>query len=291
MLIVPEFSVTAPPELRGVATRIERLDRTQFADVMRLVGLREPGRRIDIILAPEGSELARSVPSWIVGFADGAASTIVLFPSRTPSYPYDSLDDVLRHEVAHVLIARAAPDVEIPRWFHEGLAMAVERRWGLADDTRVAVAAFASAPVSQLDREFGHSAGTAARAYGLSGAFVRDLLSRYGTAFPAALLARLSSGATFEQAFVASTGASLAQAEHAFWRNRWWYQVVPFITSSLVIWTGIILLSVWAMKRRASHRAALRRQWDEEELSAEESARETRLNSPDECADPAANPR
>src|SRR5688572_13295155 len=192
---MPELVVTGPPELRWVATRIERTDRAQFDDVMRLVGLREPGPRIDIILAPEDSELARGTPSWIVGFADGGAATIVLFPSRSPSYPYDSLDDVLRHEIAHVLIARAAPDAAIPRWFHEGLAMAVERRWGIADDTRVAMAAFGTGNVADLDGEFQRSAARAARAYGVSGAFVRDLLGRYGTDFPALPLARRSTGA------------------------------------------------------------------------------------------------
>ena len=289
-LPVPELSVTSPPEWRGLARRIERTDPTQFADVLRLVGLREAGPPIAIVLAAEASELARTTPSWIVGFADGGAGTIVLFPARSPSYPYDSLDDVLRHEVAHVLIARAAPNADIPRWFHEGLAMAVERRWGLSDHTRVAIAAFGGERVSQLDREFTHSAGSAARAYGLSGAFVRDSLGRYGVNFPAALLARLGSGETFEQAFVASTGATLGDAERAFWRSRWWYQVVPFITSSLVIWSGIILLSVWAMKRRAAHRADLRRRWDEEEVSEAERARETAARSRPESSEPEATP-
>ena len=288
-VLMPELVVTGPPELRWVATRIERTDPAQFDDVMRLVGLREPGPRIDIMLAAEDSDLARRTPSWIVGYADGAASTIVLFPSRSPSYPYDSLDDVLRHEIAHVLVARAAPEADIPRWFHEGLAMAVERRWGFADDTRVAMAAFGGGDIADLDVEFGRSAASAARAYGVSGAFVRDLLGRYGTEFPALLLDRLETGDTFEQAFLASTGAPLGEAEHAFWRSRWIYQLVPFITSSLVIWSGIILLSVWAMKRRAAHRAELRRRWAEDEINAAESATETHPRNPDEWSDPAAS--
>ena len=287
--MVPELAVVAPPELRAIATRIERIDRTQFDDVMRLVGLRDAGPRIDIILAAEDSALARETPKWIAGFADGAQSTIVLFPSRSPSYPYDSLDDVLRHEVAHVLIARAAPGAQIPRWFHEGLAMAVERRWGFADHTRVAVAALGTDSVSQLDLEFVSGAASAARAYGLSGAFVRDLLSRYGTEFPATLLARLGTGVSFDEAFVASTGVTLTDAERAFWRSRWVYQIVPFVTSSVVIWGGIVLLSVWAMKRRAVHRATLRRRWDEEDVTAVESAKETHPSSPDEWSGPAAN--
>ena len=290
-VLMPELVVTGPPELRWAATRIERTDRAQFDDVMRLVGLREPGPRIDIVLAPEDSDLARRTPSWIVGFADGAAGTIVLFPSRSPSYPYDSLDDVLRHEIAHVLVARAAPEAQIPRWFHEGLAMAVERRWGFADDTRVAMVAFGGGDISQLDVDFGRNATSAARAYGVSGAFVRDLLGRYGTEFPALLLARLSMGATFDQAFLASTGATVLDAERAFWRSRWVYQLVPFITSTLVIWSGIILLSVWAMRRRAAHRAELRRRWDEDEINAAGSATETRPSNPDEWSDPAASSR
>src|SRR4029077_5989874 len=79
---------------------------------------------------------ARQVPRSTAGFAVSEDNLVVLFPSRSPTYPQDSLEDVLHHEVAHVLIARAAGGRPVPRWFHEGLAMAAERTWGLEDEAR-----------------------------------------------------------------------------------------------------------------------------------------------------------
>ena len=93
-----------------------------------------------VVLAEDGSEWARQVPPWAAGFAIGEAGLVVLFPSRSPLYPHDTLEDVLRHEVAHVLISRAAAGHPVPRWFHEGLAVAVERPWDLEDRTRLASA-------------------------------------------------------------------------------------------------------------------------------------------------------
>ena len=73
-----------------------------------------------MVLAPEESDVAKSTPPWIAGFARGADGLIVLFPARSPSYPYDSLEDVLRHEIAHVLIARAAGERSVPALVQRG---------------------------------------------------------------------------------------------------------------------------------------------------------------------------
>jgi hypothetical protein len=59
------------------------------------------------VLATESSDWARGVSPWIAGFAVGS-DLVVLFPARSPSYPDNTLEDVLRHEVTHVLIWRAA---------------------------------------------------------------------------------------------------------------------------------------------------------------------------------------
>ncbi len=234
---------------------------------MRLVGLRHAGPPINVILVAEQTDLARETPAWIAGFAQTGSSTIVLFPARTPSYPHDSMEALLQHEVAHILIARAAGGRAVPRWFHEGLALAAERTSRFTDQTRLAIAVVSSRhSMRAIDAEFDSSSGAAARAYAVSGAFVRDLLSRYGSQMPARLLGRLSEDDTFDAAFVAATGATLDDAERAFWRDSWWYQVIPFATSSLVIWIGIMFLALLAVRRRAERRAALRALWEETSL-------------------------
>ena len=75
---------------------------------MQLLHITDPGPAIRVVLASETSDWARQVPSSTAGFAVAEDNLVVLFPSRSPRYPQDSLEDVLHHEVAHVLIDRAA---------------------------------------------------------------------------------------------------------------------------------------------------------------------------------------
>jgi hypothetical protein len=264
----PELSIVAPPALVPFARGLERLDLQKLATVMQVVGLTDPGPPITVMLVAEHEELARRTPAWVAGLADSRAGVIVIFPSRTPPYPYDSMEALLHHEVAHVLIGRAAPGAEIPRWFHEGLAMGLERTWGLRDRSELALAIVGGRrSIATLDADFNGSATSAARAYGVAGAFVRDLVSRHGREFPSRILAALKSGASFNDAFSGVTATSLAEAERRFWRDSWWYRVVPLLTSSFALWLGVVALAVVARRRRAARRRALREKWDAEEQS------------------------
>ena len=281
----PELTIVAPPGLEPAATGLERLDTGKLLTVMQLLGLDEAGPPITVVLTPEDSPVARATPSWVAGFADGGRGVIVIFPSRTPPYPYDSMEALLHHEVAHVLIARAAPAAEIPRWFHEGLAMALERTWGIRDRSELALAVIGGRrSVAALDADFRGGASSAARAYGVSGAFVRDLMSRHGPGFPARLLASLAAGLPFDAAFSGATAMSLAEAERVFWRESWWYRVVPWLTSSFAIWMGIVALAMVARRRRAARRRALRERWEAEERERELSGESDAVSPVDESA-------
>lgn len=248
--------------------RIEQFDRTRLLGVMRLVGLDEAGPPIRVILAPARSDLARSTPRWIGGFAVASAETLVLFPGRAPSYPHNSLDALLQHEVAHILIGRAAQGRYVPRWFNEGLAMAAERTWALEDTTRLAweVVWGGRVPVAELDPLFEGDRRATARAYALSSAFVRDLLQTYGPASAGRILSHVARGRTFEAAFYAATGDPLGVAQDAFWMDqRLWERWIPWLTQPFTLWTTVTFLALYAIWIHRRKRAAQRRKWDEEE--------------------------
>jgi hypothetical protein len=262
----PELSIVAPPAFTPIAKRIERLDRGKLISLMRAVGLDEAGPPITVMLVAEDEPLARRTRDWVAGLADSGSGVIAIFPSRTPPYPYDSVEALLHHEVAHILIGRAAPGAAIPRWFHEGLAMGLERTWGLRDRSQLALAVIGGRrSMAALDADFDGGAASAARAYGVAGAFVHDLIGRHGPEFPSRVLAALAAGATFDEAFGQVTAMSLAEAERRFWRDSWWYGVVPLLTSSLALWIAVVVLAVVARRRRAVRRRALRERWDAEE--------------------------
>jgi hypothetical protein len=265
---VPRLEVEAPPELTALAERIHDQDPRRLEATMELLGLTQPGPPIRVILAAEDSPVAQSTPAWVSGFAYGNLGVVVLFPYRTPAYPDTSFDELLFHELSHVLTARAAAGHSIPRWFNEGLAMYIGRSWNLEDRSRMTWALLVDRRVSlaALDQSFAGDRGEMRRAYAVSGAFVRDLYHRFGPKVGAQILTDIALGFPFEEAFYRRTGIDFARAEERFWHSHSiWYRWVPVLTSSATLWIAITILSLFAVKRRRERTAAIKRQWEEEE--------------------------
>ena len=271
---LPELRVEAPPELAGLAETVRRFDPERLRPAMRLVGLEDPGPPIRVVLAPEKSPTALSTPPWVSGFAAAGSAgepLVVLLPERVPRYPDGNLAELLQHEVAHVLITRAAGGRPVPRWFHEGLAMAASRGAGLEDRTRVALAVLVdgSLPLRSLDRAFAAGPPATHKAYALSRDFVETLLRRYGEEVGARILAGIASDQPFEAAFAAATGDDLETVETSYWRRRtFWNRWVPVLSSSAVLWIAITMLALLAFRRRRQRDEARRAQWDQEEAIA-----------------------
>lgn len=267
----PELHITAPDELAADRVRVEAYDPARLAGIVSLVGLDDPGGPIEVVLARETSEAARQAGPDVAAYALGRAGLVVIFPARSPVYPDDSIDDVLRHEVAHVLIDRAVGSRPVPRWYHEGLAMAAEHEIGIEDRTRLVLELALSRRVDlpELNRLFESDRRSRARAYTLAGAFVRDLLARHGRALPARLHHAMSAGARFDDAFREAAGVPLPVAADTFWREqRLWTTWLPFLTSTTALWMVVTVLALWAIRRRRAQRARLRALWDEEAAEA-----------------------
>jgi hypothetical protein len=266
----PQVRIAAPVEFSAVKARLESADSNLLADVAELVGLENPGPVIQVVLANESSPLAERTAPWIAGFALGSSGEVVIFPARSPSYPHYSLEDVLRHEVAHVLIARAAGGEPVPRWFNEGLAMAAERSWGLADQTRVLyqLVLGRAASFSEIDSLFAaDNKNDLDRAYALSGAIVRRLIQQFGGTVASAMLARMrSNDVPFERAFADVSGMTISQAESEFWdAQRVWTTWVPILTSSTAVWMLVTVIAIVAILKRRRKDAEMKNRWDKED--------------------------
>lgn len=244
---------------------------------MTLLGLREAGDPIRLVLVPEASSAARSTPTWIAGYAFSADGIAILFPERTPTYPDSTFEELVLHEVGHILVARASASRPLPRWFNEGLALFIGRPWRLEDRSRLTWALLSGRQVdlSRLEPYFHSDRVAAGHAYALAGAFVQDLVRRRGGESIARILAGVGAGASFEEAFRRAVGVDLARAETSFWgRHTFWYRWIPILTSSLTLWLGVTALALVAFRRRRARDAALRALWEEEErrLAASEPA-------------------
>src|SRR5437773_7135126 len=174
----PKLEIEAPTELDPVRNRLQSIPPGRFADIAEFLGLIAPGSVIQVKLATETSDVARAVAPWISGFAAGESNLVVMFPARSPGYPDNTLEDVLRHEVAHVLIWRAAAGRPIPRWFNEGVAMAVERDRQFQDETQLLyqLVTGGRTDMDAVDRLFSGTQSDQIRAYALAGAFAHEIV-------------------------------------------------------------------------------------------------------------------
>ena len=225
------MAIEAPESLRAVVGRIQGLDAGRLQAVMRLVGLRDPGNRIRVVLVPEESRIARDTAPWVAAFADAPHDLIVLFPDRIGSYPHDSLEVVLHHEVAHILTARAAGGGRLPRWFDEGLASVAERTWGIGNRSRFLWATVVAGrpTVTALEGLFYSDARGAARAYIISHAIVRDVIRRHGAPVVPRILSGVAAGKTFDLAFIDATGTTVRGATRLFWRSSGGWEEVDHV--------------------------------------------------------------
>ncbi len=266
------------PELRfenpdGTASGLPiAVDREHVQRLVKLTRLTDPGGPIPIVIVPERSDIASAVPSWIAGVAYSDKSTVLLFPARSPRYPHDSLADVLHHEIAHVLIYRAARGNDVPRWFNEGLASVSERVWNAEDRRQLAWALATGSRIrmSEVNDAFGAGPGRVEAAYALGSAFVRKLIDEHGIDAPAAILAGIADGLPFDRAFERATGVRFAVAERNFSQDvTSWERWIPLVTSPFVLWSATTLLAIYALIAFRVRRAEKRRRWDEEERQAD----------------------
>jgi hypothetical protein len=264
----PDLTVATPVSLAPVAERVRRLDRQQLAEALARAGLTIPPQ-IHITLIAQEDPRARATPVWIVGLASGGRD-IVVFPERIGAYPYDSLESVIWHEVVHLALSAQAGDQSLPRWFHEGVAMSVERGWGLTSQGQLLLAAGGSAGLADLERLFNSEAQPeTATAYLLAAALVSDLRQRHGAAVPGAIVDRVARGVGFAEAFALETGETPNESAARTWQiYRRWTSWIPVATSAFSLWIGILLLALAAFLATLRKRWRRRRQWDQENMGA-----------------------
>ena len=233
--------------------------------------------RFRMILLPPGvprdSGLARldqAAPPWAAGYYLPALRVGAIRIAEANRYPYGTLESVLAHETAHVILHDAAGD-RLPRWFDEGVATLQGRRWTLED-----VLVYSSSlltndlpPLDSLDASFQASAGEARLAYAASFAFVAWNVRRHGPGWIPALL-RATRDAPFPEAWAAVTGGgTLAQAERSWRRGSLFrYRWIPVLTASSTLWLVVALLALAGGVRRRGRARAERARWPEFEAVA-----------------------
>jgi hypothetical protein len=252
-----------PASPAALASRIAAIDLTRLGAELADSGLELPPR-LEVALISNADERVRALPPWIVGLAL-EPTQVVIFHERVLPYPYDSLESVFRHEVTHLALSARANDRPLPRWFHEGVAMSVDRGWDTGGRLRLLIEMTGNPATADVARLFAsESQPDTAQAYGLSAALVADIERRHGQAAPARIAGRVALGVPFPTAFEQETGETPDQAAGRAWRAyRRWTIWVSAITSDAAIWGVIVALAILGSVVQARRRSRRRARWDE----------------------------
>jgi hypothetical protein len=264
-----DLTIAAPSALSATADRIRRVDRRQLASDLADAGLTMPSR-IRVSLVSEDDAAADKAPRWIVGLASGTEE-IVIFPTRVGPYPYDSLEAVLRHEIVHLALTAGAGGRPLPRWFHEGVAVAVGGGWGLSNDLRLLFGSSDDDGISVLTRLFESDTQLAnAQAYRMAAVVIADVRRRHGSGTPGAIAAHVASGVPFARAFELEVKDTPDATAARVWADyRRWNAWLPVVTGGSALWVGIMVLAFVAFVARRRKRSRRRKQWDETDFAGE----------------------
>ena len=261
-----DVTVRAPASLAVVAERVRMMEWPPLEDALVRAGL-EPPSHVRVTLVAEDDPDARATPSWIVGQAFGSLD-VVVFPGRVGAYPYNSLESVLWHEVVHLALSVQARGQPLPRWFHEGVAMSVERGWGFTSQARLGLAVAGepglvrSQPPVRLERPAGNRPRLSSRI---------DPDCRFAAA-PWRRRARSGcspglAGHPVSRAFEQLTGETQEAAAARVWRlYRGWTSWIPVVTGASALWIAILGLAVAAFVVSRGRRRRRRDLWDKEEI-------------------------
>lgn len=239
------------------------------------------GGPVEIWLAATADDFRALQPGAAPPWADGTAyprlGAIFLRHPDLRGGMARPLEQVLDHELVHVLLGRAfAPDTP-PAWLQEGVAQVLAGEAGPTLTERLSRGMLQGPiPLTDLEDGFPRGPGRADLAYAESADFVQWLQVEHGADALPALVAQVRQGAGLSQAVHAVTGADLASVQEAWlarlvrttpvWTSPQQFEAFLFGGAALAA-----LLAGWVRRRRIQQRLAT---WRRDDATLDRLARE-----------------
>ncbi len=250
------------------------------------------GAPMDVVVAPDEAQFQALQPGQTPDWADGTAwpddGDIFLHSPSVRRGTAPKLEQVLDHEIVHILVGRAFGGRPVPRWLQEGLAQFYAGELGpqVAETLTRASGTGRLLPLRRISAGFPADPLGAQLAYAETADFTAFLAERAGGGEKAdvvlrKLLAAGQRGATLSDAVYAATGQELPLVE-AQWQARWsspWIRFSGLAESGIPALFAATLLAYGAWRRRRRYHAGLARleaQEHEEELRRQWRAQQRR---------------
>lgn len=263
--------VHAHPDDVKVARRLSRHAETAVPRLAEALGV-PPGATIDVFVAPTQDRFMAMQPGKPPEWADGTAwPTRGLIYLRTPRLrpgTDEPLEQVLDHELVHIILGRAFAPRPVPHWLQEGAAQLLARQYTPELTERLAMGQLGDSLFSleSLTRSFPSDPVRARLAYAQSADLIAHLQNEYGEeALPTITLA-LAQGAEVDEAFFQATGKDAIALDQE-WRSRissspMW--LGPLVADTTLLGGAAVMLIFGGIAHRRRRRRILAR-WEEEE--------------------------
>jgi len=213
-------------------------------------------------------------PGWADATAYPAYGAVFL---RNPSIRGGQarpIEQVLEHELVHVLLGRVFSPRRVPHWLQEGLAQVHSGEAGPDLPARIAQGAFGRGTLSltSLSQGFPSDARRADLAYAQSADLILWLEETYGRSTVRRLIRQMAAGRSVEGALHDLTGKNMLELDAA-WRARlapstWRFTDPVQWETGLFAGVGLLLGVVGWRRRRAFKQRLVRWREDEFQLRA-----------------------
>ncbi len=265
----PWLRVHAAPADQRAADRLVTAGSRQIPELSARLGL-PAGGPVEVYLAPTAAAFRSMQPGSPPDWADGTAwprqGLVFLRSPAIRSGTAEPLEQVLLHELAHILVGRAFGGEQPPRWLQEGVALHVAGEMG-PDRTALLMRQFPSALIrfEALAEGFPDDPLTAQLAYAQSGDLIGMIAAEHGEAAIGRLVRELAAGEPMPVALRRVTGESPVTLEER-WRARWTdpWQKIPS-TAELLLYMGGIGAMGAAAWRTVERRRRIFARWEQEE--------------------------
>ena len=231
---------------------------------VRIQIARTPGEMATF--APAGAPY----PEYAAGVAYPEIGLVLL--TLVPVHPNAShdLNEIFRHELAHVALEDAVRGNRVPRWFNEGFAVLASGETSIVRLQTLWTATLADNLLSlrQMDRTFPSDESDASIAYAQAVDVVRYLVRQQEYHRFRSLIAHLRDNQTIDGAILDSYGIDLATLEYEWQKDvAKRYTFWPVLFSGTFVWMGALGLFVWGWRRRKRRAQATLQRWAKEEAA------------------------
>jgi hypothetical protein len=239
------------------------------AQLAELLGQAVLGR-LEVRITPTFDDMRRLAPIGAPppAYASGVAYAkrpLVLISKMAPrGADATDLDEVFRHELAHIALEDAVGGRHVPAWFNEGLAVGFAGENGL-DRQKVLTTATINGtllPLGELDRGFPADPTDVGVAYAQSVDFLRFLQARSDRLRFTSMIERVRDGQAFDRALGDAYGSDIRKLEFQ-WRTEVErrYSLIPLLAGGGLLWVGVIGALGWGYVKKRRRAKAILAKW------------------------------